>query len=50
MAIRVNFLAPTIVEAIMAGNQPAELDARGLLGLHALPLSWAAQAEQLRLS
>ena len=46
--VRVNFLAPRIVDAILAGNQPASLDARGLLGLHMLPLKWEAQAEQLR--
>jgi hypothetical protein len=47
MAIRVNFLAPKVMDAILAGDQAATLDARGLLGLTELPLSWAAQVRQL---
>ena len=41
--LRINFLAPEIVEAILSGRQPAAIDARALLGLQDLPLSWTAQ-------
>ena len=45
--IRINFLAPQNVETILAGDQPAGLDARAMLGMHALPLSWATQMQSL---
>ncbi|MDG2004095.1 MAG: hypothetical protein P8J20_12270 [Novosphingobium sp.] len=41
--IRLSFLAPKIAEQILAGEQAADLDARTLLRMHALPLSWEDQ-------
>jgi len=41
--IRLGFLAPKIIEQILAGEQAIELDARTLLRLHTLPLSWEEQ-------
>jgi hypothetical protein len=49
-ALRLNFLAPEIVEAILAGNVPASLDAKGLLAMQDLPLSWREQQEELHLA
>ena len=43
--VRLAFLAPELVEAILSGNQPAELDAARLLTLGALPLGWAEQKQ-----
>jgi len=39
------FLAPQIVEAIVAGNQPPELTAEALAERIDLPLLWAAQEQ-----
>ena len=47
--IRTNFLAPHIVQAIQSGEQPAAFDARAMLGLHTLPLSWAEQKQRLHI-
>ena len=47
--VRLNFLAPEIVEAILAGTQPAALDAKTMLGLHDLPLSWSEQKQKLQM-
>ncbi|WP_369026950.1 recombinase family protein [Qipengyuania sp. RANM35] len=44
---RLNFLAPKIVEAIVTGHQPVDLDAKKLLGLSDLPLCWEAQTKLL---
>ncbi|MCB2073056.1 MAG: recombinase family protein [Novosphingobium sp.] len=41
--IRLNFLAPKIIEQMLAGEQTADLDVRTLLGLTALPLRWEEQ-------
>jgi len=41
--IRLAFLAPKIGEQIVAGEQAPDLDARTLLRLHSLPLSWEEQ-------
>jgi hypothetical protein len=41
------FLAPDIVEAIVAGHQPAELTVTRLIRLEDLPLSWAEQRRLL---
>ena len=40
---RLAFLAPQIVEAIVAGNQPPELTAEALAERIDLPLLWTAQ-------
>lgn len=42
------FLAPDIVEAIMAGRQPPELTARHLMRFDNLPLDWDHQPKLLR--
>ena len=41
------FLAPDIVEAIMAGRQPPELTARHLKRFDNLPLDWDHQRKAL---
>jgi site-specific DNA recombinase len=43
--LRLAFLAPDIVEAIAAGDQPPELTAEGLAERIDLPLLWTAQAK-----
>ncbi len=42
---RLAFLAPHIVEAIVAGNQPPELTAEALAEPIDLPLLWTAQEQ-----
>lgn len=42
---RLAFLAPEIVEAIVAGNQPTELAAEALAERIDLPLLWTAQEQ-----
>jgi hypothetical protein len=41
--LRLNWLAPDIVTAIIEGRQPASLTGRRLLRATAVPLSWAEQ-------
>lgn len=43
------FLAPDIVEAIIAGHQPANLTAQQLLRGIKLPLDWAEQRRLLQM-
>ena len=45
--VRLNFLAPKIVEAIATGTQPIDLDVKKLLGLSDLPVSWSEQQRLL---
>ncbi|WP_119461065.1 recombinase family protein [Rhodospirillaceae bacterium SYSU D60014] len=45
--LRVAFLAPDIVEAILDGRQPVELTAERLLRLADLPLDWREQRRRL---
>ena len=47
--LRLGFLSPKITQRILAGEQPPALNARRLLGLRSIPLSWAEQ-ESLLLS
>ena len=47
--IQLAFLAPDIVEAILAGRQPVELTARRLRNIGALPLDWERQRRLLGL-
>jgi transcription initiation factor TFIIIB Brf1 subunit/transcription initiation factor TFIIB len=42
-ALRLAFLAPSIVDRIVAGTQPADLTAHQLSRLPDLPLSWSEQ-------
>lgn len=41
--LRLSFLSPKIMDAIIAGKQPAQLTNRFLQNLDGLPLSWAEQ-------
>jgi hypothetical protein len=43
--LRLTLLAPEIVESILDGKQPANLELEGLLGK--LPIEWSAQLETL---
>jgi hypothetical protein len=45
--LRLAYLAPDIIEAILAGRQPCELTLACLL-MTELPLDWHAQREALR--
>jgi hypothetical protein len=45
--LRLAYLAPDIIEAIVSGRQPVELSAQSLLYRHDLALDWAKQREQL---
>ncbi len=45
--LRLAFLAPDIVEAIVAGHQPADLTVTRLIRLEDLPLSWTEQRRLL---
>jgi hypothetical protein len=45
--LRLAYLAPDIIEAILAGRQPGELTLARLLKSD-LPLDWHAQREALR--
>lgn len=44
---RLSYLAPDLIEAILAGRQPIELGARRLHRIGALPLSWSDQRKML---
>jgi site-specific DNA recombinase len=44
------FLAPSIVEAILAGRQPVDLTAQDLVTLQDLPVEWNAQQIMLSFS
>ena len=41
--LRLRYLSPTILDAIIAGRQPVHLTGRYLQNLDGLPLSWAEQ-------
>ena len=41
--LRLSYLSPRIVGAILDGNQPAQLTGRFLQNLEGLPLFWAEQ-------
>ena len=45
--VRANFLAPTVVDRILAGAHPAGLDAKRLLALTDLPHCWEDQKREL---
>jgi hypothetical protein len=45
--IRLRFLSPRIVEQVLAGEQSSNIDARTLLGMKSLPLSWDEQERML---
>jgi hypothetical protein len=47
--IQLAFLAPDIVEAILAGRQPVELTPRRLMRIGELPLEWHRQRRLLGL-
>jgi len=43
--VRLNFLAPEIVDAILNGEQPARLIADSLALISPLPIAWSEQRE-----
>jgi len=45
--LRLAYLAPDIVEAIVAGRQPSELTANRLVRIHDVPIDWPGQREHL---
>ena len=45
--MRLNYLAPNIVVAILSGRQPAGLTASQLMADTRLPLEWSAQRAAL---
>lgn len=45
--VRLNFLAPEIVEAILNGEKPARLTADSLALISPLPIAWSDQREQV---
>jgi len=45
--LRLAYLAPDIVEAIVAGQQPSELTANRLVRMHDVPIDWTGQREHL---
>jgi site-specific DNA recombinase len=45
--LRIAYLAPDIIEAIIEGRQPPELTANKLVRVKKLPISWADQREHL---
>jgi len=47
--IRLNFLAPRIIDSILTGQHPANLDAKRLLAMTDLPLAWSEQEVALQL-
>lgn len=48
--LKLAFLAPKIINLIMAGRQPEELVADHLIRAHDLPLDWAEQARRFNIS
>ncbi len=48
--LRLSYLAPDIITAILKGSQPAELTASRLAQLRSLPLDWAEQRKSLSFS
>ena len=47
--VRLAFLAPDIVEAIVAGRQAAGIDAKALVQAGSLPIAWTEQKRLLEL-
>ena len=45
--LRIAYLAPDIIEAIVEGSQPPELTANKLVRIKKLPIDWASQREAL---
>ncbi len=45
--LRLAFLAPDIIEAILKGRQPVEITTKDLLLCHSLPMDWSAQRKLL---
>jgi hypothetical protein len=45
--LRIAYLAPDIIEAIVEGRQPPDLTANKLVRLKKLPLSWPDQRQAL---
>jgi site-specific DNA recombinase len=45
--LRLAYLAPDIVEAIIEGRQPSELTVNRLVRMHDVPIDWPGQREYL---
>ena len=45
--LRIAYMAPDIIEAIVEGRQPPELTANTLVRLKNLPIDWPGQREAL---
>jgi hypothetical protein len=45
--VRLNFLAPSIVNLILDGHQPVRLSPRSIVGTSGMPIIWAEQVELL---
>ena len=45
--LRLAYLAPDIVKAIVSGRQPTELTANRLVRMHELPIDWPSQRQYL---
>jgi DNA topoisomerase IB len=45
--LRISYLAPDIVAAILDGRQPAQLNRQKLARLNSLPIDWQAQRAML---
>jgi hypothetical protein len=45
--LRLSYLAPDIVVAILEGTQPSSLTRQNLARMSALPLTWTAQREMM---
>ncbi|MXO61325.1 hypothetical protein GRI89_17415 [Altererythrobacter salegens] len=48
--MRLSFLAPEIIEAIIAGKVPTSISAKALMGLHDLPIEWSRQQRVLHIA
>ncbi|GAB5488764.1 MAG: hypothetical protein Pars2KO_23340 [Parasphingorhabdus sp.] len=41
--VRLCFMAPDIISAIVDGTQPPDLTGRKIMGINKIPLDWAGQ-------
>ncbi|MXO61346.1 hypothetical protein GRI89_17520 [Altererythrobacter salegens] len=48
--MRLSFLAPEIIEAIIAGRVPPSMTGKALMGLHDLPIEWSRQRRVLHIA
>ena len=48
MLLKLSYLAPDIVDAILEGRQPVRLNRQQLARIRKLPLAWSGQRELMR--